>query len=535
MKNINVLDCTLRDGGYCNNWEFGKENSQKIIENLIEAGVEFVECGFLSNKVTDNDAFTKFRTIKQAAKIIPEGRSGTHFVAMINYGEYDVVDLPQKTNDVLIDGIRVAFHKKDATNAMQLCKEIKNKGYFVYIQPMVSVSYSDEEFLQLIKSANDIRPFAFYIVDSFGAMKRKDMIRLFYMVEHNIDLEIAIGFHSHNNMQLSFSNAQTLVDIRTKHRIIIDSCIYGMGRGAGNLNTELFLEYLNDNLSSHYIIKPILTVIDDILDDFYHQNYWGFSLPNYLSANHNTHPNYAGYLNDRHTLTVEGMNDIFEMMDDEKRVYYDKNYIEELYFRYLSRDVTQANGMSDFLENIRDKDIIIIAPGKSSTDEKEKILTFCKKSGVVSIGVNFDYSFYSTNYIFVSNQRRFKEIKKDRYNKCIVTSNIPADKIYLQTDYKTLLSNHAVVRDNAGLLLLRFLINCGVKNIFIAGLDGYSHDISDNFGDSRLTYIARTALLDEMNTGMTEVLNEYAKEAKISFITKPKHVFIFPIKSLTQS
>ena len=83
-----------------------------------------------------------------------------------------------------------------------------------------------------------------------------------------------------------------------------------MGRGAGNLNTELFVEYLNDNIGSTYQLKPLLTIIDEILNGFYEQNYWGYSLPNYLSAKHNAHPNYAGWLNSKKTLTIDNMNDI---------------------------------------------------------------------------------------------------------------------------------------------------------------------------------------------------------------------------------
>ena len=77
-----------------------------------------------------------------------------------------------------------------------------------------------------------------------------------------------------------------------------------MGRGAGNLNTELFVQYLNDNADGNYDIKPLLSIIDEILNAFYQRNYWGYSLPNYLSAAHNAHPNYAGYLDDKKTLGI---------------------------------------------------------------------------------------------------------------------------------------------------------------------------------------------------------------------------------------
>ena len=316
MNKIQVLDCTLRDGGYCNNCRFGFDNEKKIIHGLIEANIDIIECGFLVNTVEYDKDVTKFTSLNEVAKVIPQNKEGKTFVMLTDYGKYCPEDLPEY-DGTSVDGLRVAFHKKDCVVALEECKAIKNKGYKVFVQAMVSLSYTDEEFLDLIRRVNELDPYAFYIVDSFGMMKRKDLIRLFYLVEHNLNENIKIGFHSHNNMQLAYSNAQSLLDLHSDRELIIDASVYGMGRGAGNLNTELFVQYLNDNADGNYDIKPLLSIIDEILNEFYQRNYWGYSLPNYLSATHNAHPNYAGYLDDKKTLTVENMNEIFDMMDED--------------------------------------------------------------------------------------------------------------------------------------------------------------------------------------------------------------------------
>lgn len=286
----------------------------------------------------------------------------------------------------------------------------------------------------------------------------------------------------------------------------------------------LFVEYLNDNIDTEYKLKPLLAIIDEILEEFYQHSYWGYSLPNYLSAAHNTHPNYAEYLNDRHTLTVEEMNDIFDMMDDDKRFYYDKNYIEDLYIRYLSLDKVQENRREELAKKLARKKILLIAPGKSSVDEKDKLIEFATHNDVVVVSVNYDYPYVSTDYIFISNLRRFRELDKDKRSKCIVTSNISGDKIYLQTDYSELLNGSEMVQDNAGLMAIRFFQLCGVKSIYVAGMDGYSHETKSNFGDSRMAFIAKNAVLDEMNIGISMVLGEYSKEVDIQFLTRKKYV-----------
>lgn len=521
MKKIQILDCTLRDGGYCNQWQFGHHNILKIISSLNEANVEIIECGFLTNKVKYNTDVSKFTSTEELSTVIPAERNGRLYVAMVNYGEYDIDKLPQNDGHS-IDGLRVAFHKKNYIEAMSMCEEIKKKGYLVFVQPMLSMSYTDEEFLKLIHIANSLCPYAFYIVDSFGMMKRNDLIRLYYLVEHNLDENIWVGFHSHNNMQLAYSNAQSLVDQRSNRNLIIDSSIYGMGRGAGNLNTELFVQYLNENYGGNYNLKALLSIIDQVLSDFYRKNYWGYSLPNYLSAAHNVHPNYASFFEDKNTLTAEAMEELFTMMDDDKKVSYDKMYAEDIYIQYMATGQTQEEHRGELITRVVDKDILLIAPGRSVVDEKEKIASFVATKDVIVISVNFDYVETDVDYIFLSNLRRFRELSSDKRSKCIVTSNIPADSVYLQTKYHDLLMPVESVRDNAGMMAIKFFTDLGAKKIILAGFDGYSHEADENYASKQMVLITKNAIVDAMNKGMADMLAIFSKKTTICFLTSSR-------------
>lgn len=522
---IKVLDCTLRDGGYCNNWQFGKENISAVINGLVDSKIDFVECGFLNSKVAFDANSTKLPEIENFSSFLPKDRGNTTFVCMANFGDCTLDDIPNH-EDNFIDGIRVAFHKKDMIPALEFCRGIKQKGYKIFIQAMVSLNYSDEEFLQLLKIVNEIEPHAFYIVDSFGVMKRRDLLRIFYIVEHNLKKNISIGYHSHNNLQLSYSNAQTLADIRAKHDIIIDSSIFGMGRGAGNLNTELFIDYLNDNLETNYKVRPLLHIIDNVLMYFYYKNSWGYSLPNYLSAKHNAHPNYAAFLDDKKKLTIEAMDEIFHMMDKEKRARFDKSYIESLYLRYMIRGSVNQERYETFQKVMEGKTVLLVAPGKSSLDEKNIIVDFVKNSDVIVISVNFLYDEVPVDFIFLGNMRRFQELPANVREKCIVTSDIPAVGVYMQTDYAQLLNDEEFVKDNAGLMAIKLLIGCDVEEIFLAGFDGYSHDVEENYLKSDMTFVAKKAVLDAMNQGFENVINELSKEIPIKFLTKEKFIHL---------
>ena len=521
MSKIRVLDCTLRDGGYCNDWKFGYSNIHTIINGLLDANIDIIECGYISEKKTFDIDKSQYTSFNQVAKIIPENKEGKMFVVMVNYGEFDINHIPEYDGES-VDGIRVAFHKNDRIHALKFCEKIKEKGYKVFVQGMVSLSYTDEEFLNLIDRVNKIGPYAFYIVDSFGMMKGKDLIRLFYTVEHNLNEGIHVGFHSHNNMQLAYSNCLSLTQVQSNRSIIIDSSIYGMGRGAGNLNTELFTEYLNENQNANYKLKPLLAIVDEILDDFYKKNNWGYSLPNYISAKNSAHPNYASFLDDKKTLTVEDMENIFQLMDADKKVDYDKKYIEELYTRYLALGKVQDEHKDELNGKLAGRKIVLVAPGKSSVEESTKIKEYAKNALCVS--VNFNYS--QSDYIFLSNLRRYRELDEAAYNKCIVTSNITSDKVYYQTNYRDLLNPIDAVRDNAGLMAIKFFIKHGVREIALAGFDGYSHDIEENYAYADMELITKNAVLDAMNEGMSIMLKEYAKEINLFFLTTSKHVEI---------
>lgn len=126
MNKIHLLDCTLRDGGYCNQWEFGYDNIKRIVQSLADAEIEIIECGFLTNRIAYQRDVTKYTTMEEASKIIPADRKNKLYVVMINYGEYEIENLPDYDENS-VDGIRVAFHKQDIEQALILCQKIQKK------------------------------------------------------------------------------------------------------------------------------------------------------------------------------------------------------------------------------------------------------------------------------------------------------------------------------------------------------------------------------------------------------------------------
>lgn len=525
MDRVNVLDCTLRDGGYCNHWRFGKKNIEKMINGLVCSNVEIVECGILTDQPEHQEDITLFNNVEQIAKYIWHEKDGNMFVCLANYGAYTFERLPQY-DGTSVDGIRVAFHKKDVAEALKVCEQIKKKGYQVFIQPMVSLNYYDEEFLHMIHLINRIEPFAFYIVDSFGAMTKKQLQRLFFLTDHNLKPDIYIGFHSHNNMQMAYANAQTLQMIQTERRLIIDGSIMGMGRGAGNLNTELFVEYLNQIYGKKYQIEPLLVIIDQILQKFYRENYWGYSLSNYLSAKYNVHPDYAKYLTDKQTLNVEDMDHIFLMMKSSEKVVFNSEYIEKLYISYMGKTDDETLDKKDYGKDFYKQEVLLIAPGASSRTEKDKIINYAARHRVISISVNFDYSFCKTDFIFLSNLRRYEALDEVEKERCIVTSNIPVTQVFAKIKYKDLLNRNEFVRDNAGLMLIKYMIHSGARKVVLAGMDGYGKELAETYLDEEMSFPIKVTGAAKKNEGMTEILREFSESIEIEFLTEQRYVYL---------
>lgn len=520
MESIQLLDCTLRDGGYVNNWNFGNEIILKIYSKLCQSAVEIIECGFISETKACNPDMSVFNSISQCEKIF-SAVNGQKVVAMINCCEFAPENIEEYNGGVL-DTIRIAFHKSQIPEAKELCLALKSKGYKVFFQPMNTIGYSDYELLSLIDFANTNMPEAFYLVDSFGTMRKEDLLRMFYLVDNNLNKSIKVGFHSHNNLQLSFSNAQELISLNTKRNIIIDSSVFGMGRGAGNLCTELMTQYINENIEHKYNIIPILETMDEYIMPIYSKHPWGYSAPYYIAAINDCHPNYATYLINRQTLCIKDINNIIKIIPENKKNLFDKELINNLYLEYQSYSVDDSEALNSISHLCSSKKVLILAPGKSLLTYKNEIEEFIKKNDPIVFGINHIPKFHKYDRVFISNLKRFKSLDnaisliKD---KLICTSNISADSNLCALNYSSYLNSNEAIYDNSGLVLINILIKAGVTDFALAGYDGFSYADSKNYFDEGMANNVNAQRQSENNAAIIDYFVKIRRNVNITFIT----------------
>lgn len=346
MNTIKLLDCTLRDGGYINNWEFGLDNIKKSITELENSNVDIIELGFLKNESYKMDR-TVFNSIDQIKKLIPSKKIGVDYAAMIEVVNPIPLGMVAEKTDDGIDIIRVIVWKTkhdengNVVDALEegynYCKGIVEKGYKLCVQPARVDQYSDEEFIKMLTMFKTLNPLAVYVVDSWGTQNAEQIMHYVGLADSILDENIAIGYHGHNNMMQAFHNAVEFISKDYRRDIIVDASIYGIGRGAGNLNTEIFAKYLNDEKGTNYNTVPMVNIYEMYVKDIFNEHIWGYCIPYYLTAKYNCNPNYGEYYGMKLSLDSREIEEILQMLSDEDKVIFSKAKAERYYKEFLER------------------------------------------------------------------------------------------------------------------------------------------------------------------------------------------------------
>lgn len=526
MNTLKVLDVTLRDGGCVNDFNFGQTYMEKILAAQEASGVDIIEMGYIDENKGSSSGRTQYineRVIPQC--ILKNKKPGVTYVAMMDYGKCNVDNFRNKT-DKDIDGIRMAFHKKNRFDIISIGKKLMEKGYKFYIQPMITLRYSDVELIELIELVNKELPDAsgFYIVDSFGEMRPNDMSRILNLVDHNLIPSMTLGFHSHNNLQMSYSNAISMLQFPTNRDLMLDCSIMGMGKGAGNLNTELLLEHLNLHYGKSYKIAPLLEVIDKVINQLHSEYYWGYAPEYYLSAANQCTPSYASHFYNKHMLPIDQVGELLGMITPEKKISFDKNYAEEVYREYNeSKAVDDSKVVEELRQVFRNHKVLLIAPGKSIATAMDKIGSISAADDVVTIGLNTRLD--CNDYLLTT--------RKDIYDsavaegvRTIVCSNVSKGgrgniKIL---NYANWIDVDERTHDSSTVIAFNLLRACGVSEILLAGFDGFAVNINENYYDQNMRHPITLEQVERRNRYYKNLILRTMKSGvTIKFVTPSKY------------
>lgn len=518
MNKIKLLDCTLRDGGYVVETIFGDYVIKGITQKLTDANVDIVEIGYVKNGIR-KDGSTTFSCMEELREFLPVNKNeNTQYAVMIEYNMFDLNKLIT-SKESGIDIVRICFFKNDRFAVIDYARKIMSKGFKVFLQPMDTLGYSDLELLELVELTNQLKPSAFYIVDSYGSMYCDDLQRIYSLLNHNLIEDICIGLHSHNNLQLSFMLIQELINLSlNKRNIIVDASASGIGRGAGNANTELVIDYLNRKMNKTYDINEILDILDSYILPIRQTHNWGYNIPHFISGMYSVHVNNISYLLNKHNLKAKDMRIIVESIDKNSEKRYDYDALENSLVNYFSKSIDDSIAMSELKKIFADRSILLVAPGKSVKEEYTKVKKLINEFNPIVVCVNAVIPDIKADFIFYSNILRYEYSKENFQNIFVNTNKIITSNIKTKKDVKEFIVNYNLLIkrgwkyfDNSTIMCLRLLAKLGVEKIFIAGFDGYSMDNS-NYIDNNI--VLNLSIEDKklLNKELSEMFNDFVKK-----------------------
>jgi len=500
---VKILDCTIRDGGYLNDWHFDLKLVRELYRAHSRSGVDFVEIGFRStDKYFDPKLYGPWRfTPEHLVSEVVKGISGPAVSLMVDFGKVDIEDIPARKNSIA-GMYRVAVHKDKALSAVELCNVIADKGYIASIQLMGIVNYTEVDFNQILESLKDSKITYVYFADSYGSLLPSNIKGI---LDRLSVTGKKIGFHAHNNLQLGFAN--TLEAIKSGVDIV-DGTVYGMGRGAGNLPIEILLSYLEKTSAKNiYNTLPVLDIIDRYMLDLHKDLKWGYDLSYMLSGMFEVHPYYSKTMVDYREYSVEDILRTLETVKEMKPIGFKKPILDSIIQSgFVGIPVTQKDSKSEFdsipvqdlsefgqvpyLDRHSGRNFLVLANGPTLKEEKEQIEKFIKKYNPVVIGANYLGELFIPHYHAFGNKKRFIDyVDTVDAGSNILISNIFSDEFIkkytdrkyefiqhlpqLSTDFN--ISNGVVMTNcrTISILSVAVAIVMDAERIFIAGMDGY--------------------------------------------------------------
>jgi 4-hydroxy 2-oxovalerate aldolase len=387
-KPVTILDCTLRDGGYCNNWQFEKKIAYDAVESLILAGVNIIELGYKNPSVKKTKTYEglfNYCTESQLEFLLPLRQ--VEYACMVDTKSFlrnhsidrTIVDncIPLKAESIF-SWVRIATYFPNLGTSIDFSKILKDKGYRVSINLMGTSLLNNHEVDEALSMISQSNMDVFYFSDSFGDLEPNDVIDWIRKIQDCFKGKI--GIHTHDNNGLAFANTVAALNAGID---FIDSTIMGMGRGAGNLRTEQILLYLYFKMNyRHLNPSMLLDVMNAHFVSLKDEFKWGYDFTYMLSAMQNIHPTYCQNLRASNLYTIGQVSRILNSIDLSER----SKFNEDALLKAVDDAVNEPLDTDETLVDIplyvpeKGKTFLIIATGPNVDRYEDELLTFISQN-----------------------------------------------------------------------------------------------------------------------------------------------------------
>lgn len=457
---MQILDCTFRDGGYYTDWDFNGDLVYAYLVGMNNLPIDYIELGYRNNHETEylgKFGYTPVYLLKQIRDL-----SKKKLAVMLNEKSTKPEDLKHLTEPIkgLVDMVRLAVDPKNLLRAITLAKAVKEQGFEVGFNIMYMSKWDQyESFYENLSGLNGVADIM-NMVDSFGGVMPNEVEEIIKKLRSKLTCKI--GFHGHNNLEMALINTLTAIDCGADS---VDCTILGMGRGAGNLNTELLLTYLN-----HKGLKVDFNALSDVITAFqplFEKYRWGTQLPYMISG--------ANSLPQKEVMALVS-----------NRVYSFDSIVRGLQNK---KDNLEDNAKYPILKNEQFDNVIIIGGGESPMNHLEGITNFIRLSK--NIALVFATARHAHRFLNLDVPQYYcllgREAKRLKVNVSAeqfkATCVLPPYPRKLGTDVPDYAVNATYelpkieftkeYQDSCTTLAIQTALNICKGNIYIVGYDGY--------------------------------------------------------------
>ncbi|MCC4816396.1 pyruvate carboxyltransferase [Vibrio lentus] len=494
MKECKILDCTLRDGGYYNNWDFEPEVVEAYLDSVVKAKIDFVELGlrnFPQSEFLGAFAYTTEDYLNSLD--LPVGPMygvmvDAKTILSSSLSVKEAVDkLFVPANQSRVSLVRVAAHFGEVEKSGPIVEYLKALGYKVGYNLMQAGGKPTEVITAKAKQASEWRELdVLYFADSLGNMDTHEVERIVNAIR--LGWKGELGIHTHNNMGKGLDNTLAASNVGVTW---LDTTVTGMGRGAGNTQTESLLAML-DKMGSRYNSRPIYELVIRYFEKMQKDYGWGSNLLYFLGAQNDVHPTYIqNLLSNAHYGTEEIVGAIDYLSKLDGTTSYNGAVLNSaLSFNSSCRPISGSLAIKSLFQQ---KDILIVTNGLSTSKYSNAIELYINKNKPVVISINLvesipshliDYYVVSHNSKYLSDASRYESVDKPivlpkhRFSEteleCISKCTIIDYGLDVKSNLIASNGSHAVIPfDITTAYLLAMLLESKPRTIKSVGFDGY--------------------------------------------------------------
>jgi len=386
---INHLDCTLRDGGYYNAWDFEPDLIHAYLKAMAALPATTLEVGFRSMPGRSSkflggcayctDEYIRYLGMPDYDLALSVMVNGSDFLQYEKGIKTAVDRLFAPAQESPLELVRVACHVHKVAETLPAVSRLNELGYRTSVQLMQIAGLSKEKVGRLAKACSEYPLDVLYFADSLGSMVQEDVDQTVEALRSHWQGEL--GFHAHNNMERALSNC-----IRAMEQGVtwIDGTVLGMGRGPGNARTEYLAIELETRLGRKMNHTPLLDLIENYFRPMQQKFGWGPNPYYYMAGKYGIHPTYVQTMIDDTRFDTEDVLAVTDYLKNTGGKHYNLANLEAARFFYSG----PAQGTWKPVKEMQGKTVLVLGTGPSAAKYKQALEFFIERYKPVVIALN---------------------------------------------------------------------------------------------------------------------------------------------------